>query len=111
MVNRQLEFELSTPIGIAWVNGPIVGRMAPDRKQIPEARAQAEAAARRFYERLDAELATRPYMAGEDFSVADITGLCMIDFASQLVELEPDRAHGNLWAWHERVSSRPSASA
>lgn len=112
MVNRQLELELSTPIGIAWVNGPIVARSAPGRfKQIPEAKTQAEGAARRFYERLDRELAERPYMAGDGFSVADITGLCMIDFASALVELPPDPGLTHLHAWHARVSERPSAGA
>lgn len=115
MANRQLELEMASQIGIAWVNGPIVARMArsaPGRfQQIPEAKAQAEAATRKYYQRLDRELAERPYMAGDDFSVADITGLCMIDFASSLVELEPDRGLEQLWAWHARVSGRESASA
>ena len=31
MANRQLEFELSGPLGTAWVNGPIVAKMAPGR--------------------------------------------------------------------------------
>ncbi|MDJ0789582.1 MAG: glutathione S-transferase family protein [Myxococcota bacterium] len=110
MANRQLELEMATPIGIAWVNGPIVGRTGRFQ-QIPEAKAQAEGATRKFYRRLDRELGERPYMAGEQFSVADITGLCMIDFASELVALEPDRELSNLWAWHERVSARPSTKA
>lgn len=112
MVNRQLEFELLGPIGQAWVNGPIVARMAAGRfTQIPEAKALGEKAARAFYQRLDRQLAAQPFMAGDDFSIADITALCVIDFASKLVNLEPDRALANLWRWHDAVSSRPSASA
>jgi glutathione S-transferase len=112
MVNRQLEFELLGPVGQAWVNGPVVARMAPGRfQQIPEARAQGEKAARAFYRRLDGELAGRPFMAGADYSVADITALCVIDFASRLVDLEPDRALTHLWRWHQAVSQRPSATA
>ncbi|MEQ9002122.1 MAG: glutathione S-transferase family protein [Pseudomonadales bacterium] len=112
MANRQLEFELLGPVGQAWVNGPIVARMAAGRfTQIPEAKAQGEKAARAFYQRLDRQLAAQPFMAGEAFSVADITALCVIDFASKLVNLEPDRALANLWRWHDAVSSRPSASA
>lgn len=112
MVNRQLEFELLGPIGQAWVNGPIVARMAAGRfTQIPEAKALGEKAARAFYQRLDRQLAAQPFMAGDAFSVADITALCVIDFASKLVNLEPDRALANLWRWHDAVSSRPSASA
>jgi glutathione S-transferase len=72
---------------------------------------QGEIAARAFYRRLDGELASRQFMAGAAFSVADITALCVIDFATQLVELKPDVELGQLWRWHEEVSARPSASA
>jgi len=111
MANRQLELELLTAVGQAWVNGPVVARMLPDREQIPAAKAQGERAARSFYRRLDALLADQEYMAGAAFSIADVTALCVIDFAAQLVDLEPDPAHGNLWRWHAAVSARPSAAA
>jgi len=111
MANRQLELELFAAVGQAWVNGPVVARMLPDREQIPAARTQGDRAARSFYRRLDSLLAGQQYMAGDAFSVADITALCVIDFASQLVDLEPDRVLSNLWRWHERVSARPSAAA
>jgi len=111
MANRQLELELLTAVGQAWVNGPVVARMLPDREQIPAAKAQGERAARSFYRRLDALLADQEYMAGAAFSIADVTALCVIDFAAQLVDLEPDHAHANLWRWHAAVSARPSAAA
>jgi glutathione S-transferase len=112
MVNRQLEFELLGPVGQAWVNGPVVAKMAAGRfQQIPEAKARGERAAQAYYRRLNGELADRPFMAGDAFSVADITALCVIDFATELVSLEPDQALGHLWRWHAAVSSRPSASA
>lgn len=111
MINRQLEFELFAPVGQAWVNGPVVGRMMPDREQIPAAKAQGERGARAFYRRLDRALADQPWMAGEAFSVADITALCIIDFASALVDLEPDEALENLWRWHAAASARPSATS
>jgi len=111
MANRQLELELFTAVGQAWVNGPVVARLLPERQQIPAAKIQGERAARSFYRRLDAMLADRRYMAGDAFSVADITALCVIDFAGQLVDLEPDRALTNLWRWHGDVAARPSASA
>jgi glutathione S-transferase len=112
MINRQLEFEMLAPIGAAWVNGPIVARMAPGRfKQNPQAKEAGEAGARAFYRRLDRMLAQQPYMADRGFSVADITGLCVIDFASALVDLKPDADLANLWRWHAEVSARPSAAA
>ncbi|MEQ8860719.1 MAG: glutathione S-transferase family protein [Pseudomonadales bacterium] len=111
MMNRQLEFELLSPVGQAWVNGPIVGRMMPDREQIPAAKTLGERAARSFYRRLDNELGGRRFMVGDRYSVADISALCIIDFAAKLVDLEPDRALDNLWRWHAEVSARPSAAA
>ena len=60
---------------------------------------------------LDQELGHRPYMAGERFSVADITAVCAIDFA-RVVNIRVDPAkHTHLAAWHQRVSERPSAKA
>jgi glutathione S-transferase len=112
MVNRQLEFELLGPIGQAWVNGPIVAKMAPGRfEQIPAVKAAGERGARAFYKRIDRELAKQRFMAGNAYSIADITALCVIDFATRLVELKPDADLANLWRWHAEVSGRPSASA
>jgi glutathione S-transferase len=68
----------------------------------------------RTYERLewlDQELANRPYIAGARFSVADITTLCAIDFGRvSNIRLDPAK-HGNLVAWHKRVSERDSTKA
>ena len=111
MINRQLEFELLGPVGQAWVNGPIVSRMRPHRTPIEQAKVEGEQNARRFYERLDGMLAEQSFMAGDEFSVADITALCVIDFAGALVELEPDAGLAHLWRWHRDVSGRPSAGA
>jgi glutathione S-transferase len=112
MANRQLEFELSAPIGAAWVNGPIVAQMAPGRfKQNPQAKETGEAAARSMYKRLDRELGQHQFMADDAYSIADITALCMIDFAAAMVDLKPDASLTNLWRWHADVASRPSAKA
>jgi glutathione S-transferase len=59
---------------------------------------------------IDRELAARPYIAGEAFTIADITALCAIDFAGNLGIAMPDDCT-NLKAWHARVSDRPSAKA
>lgn len=112
MFNRILEFELWSQIGTSWVHGPVVAKMAPGRfRQIPEAKAASDASTHRFYERLDRELGTRSHMADNRFSIADITALVAIDFASALVGLRPSDNLANLWEWHARVSARPSASA
>jgi glutathione S-transferase len=58
----------------------------------------------------DAELRQRPFLAGEAFSVADITALVAVDFMRAGRMTRPEELTG-LNQWHERVSSRPSAKA
>lgn len=111
MFNRQLEFELFSSVGSAWVNGPIVAQLMPDRTPNEAAKAAGEVGARAFYRRLDGQLAERRFVAGERYTIADITALCVIDFATQLVDLKPDESLANLWRWHAEVSARPSAAA
>lgn len=59
---------------------------------------------------LDGELATRPYIAGDRFTIADITALCAIDFLRPTRIAVPDNLE-NLKRWKAEVSSRPSAKA
>ena len=112
MHNRILELEFWTQIGTSWVNGPVVAKMAAGRfKQNPQAKETSDANVHGFYRRFDRELADRPYAAGERYTVADITALTGVDFASAMVGLKPDESLENLWRWHAQVSERPSASA
>jgi glutathione S-transferase len=107
--NRHAELELLRPISEVFRNTHAFwqGRI----KQCAEFGAiMREQVADRF-DWLDGELATRPYFAGERFTVADITALCAIDFGKVSdIRLTPE-AHPNLLAWHKRVSDRPSAKA
>ena len=112
MGNRHIELELLSQIGISWVNGPIVARMAAGRfSQIPEAKVQSDERVRGYYARLDKELEATQYVAASRFSIADITTLIAIDFASAMVDLKPEPELEALWRWHKLVSSRPSAQA
>ena len=59
---------------------------------------------------LDGELATRAFVAGERFTIADITAFCAIEFARGLMKFKPG-AEGlaHLQAWRDRIAERPSA--
>lgn len=59
---------------------------------------------------LDAQLDGRTFIAGDAFSIADITALCAIDFA-KACEIEIPSELSNLRAWYDRMSNRDSASA
>ena len=59
---------------------------------------------------LDQELAKRPYIAGNDYSIADITALVAVDFMKPARIARPEGL-SNLDRWHSDVSGRPSARA
>ena len=59
---------------------------------------------------LDGELASREFVAGDRYTIADITALCGIDFG-RVSGIRIDPALKNLQRWHEAVSARPSAKA
>jgi len=63
-----------------------------------------------FLQFLDGELKSRPYVAGKDYSVADITALVAVDFMRVSKMAVPDNL-ANVRRWHEAVSARPSAAA
>ena len=59
---------------------------------------------------LDQEMATRPFIAGNDFTIADITALVAIDFMRP-ARIERPAGLAHLDRWYKDVSSRPSAKA
>lgn len=59
---------------------------------------------------LDEELAGRRYIAGGEYTIADITGLVAVDFMKR-ARIERPGDLKNIARWHEEVSSRPSANA
>lgn len=83
---------------------------APDLKQIPEMAERGRALLPGFFSMLDNRLAESEYLAGDRYSIADITGLVTIDFA-KWVKLDIPAEHDHVRRWHKAVSSRPSAKA
>ncbi len=59
---------------------------------------------------LDDELGSRRYIAGDAYSVADITALCAIDFM-RAARIPRPEGLANLERWYAEVSARPSAKA
>jgi glutathione S-transferase len=108
MWQRRMELEIFQPIANVFVHTHewFRGR----RPQVPEwgETCRKHALARMHW--LDAELATRPYVAGDRYTIADITALCGIDWGRVTKTRVPAECT-NLLRWHELVSSRPSARA
>ena len=108
MWTRRMEFIVMGPVGGYWVHAhPFTARLLTQFKDYGEANREVYAGALRW---LDRELADKPFIAGEAYTIADICALTSIDFATW-IGLEVDEGLGNVRGWRDRVSARPSASA
>ena len=77
--------------------------------QIPELAERGRKRAEQFFQRLDGQLANSAFVAGDSYSIADISALVVTDFATRVKISLPDNAE-NLQRWYESVAGRPSAS-
>ncbi len=109
MWQRRAELEFFFPIALAFRHShPAMKEM--EKPQIGELVEPNRARAINFARFLDAELAKRPYLAGDFFSIADITAMVGADFArAARIVFPEDIPH--FARWRAEVSARPSASA
>ena len=109
MWNRRCEINFMSNVAAVFRH------LHPAMKQleVPQVPEWAEANKPRvawFIDFLDRELSKREFIAGDRFSVADITALVSVDF------MKPSRlpladSATNVKRWHAAVSARPSAKA
>ena len=78
--------------------------------QIPEFGEASKPKALEFLEMLDGELASREFIAGDEYTIADITGLVGMDFMKPARITLPE-SYGNVRRWYDTVKARPSAEA
>jgi glutathione S-transferase len=58
--------------------------------------------------RLDGVLAKRPYIAGERYTIADITAFCGLEFARGMMKFNAgEQGLAHLQEWRDRIAARP----
>ena len=109
MWQRRLEFGLLGTVAAVFRHlHPAMAEM-----EVPQVAAWGETNKPRvieFLRFLDGELAGRRFIAGDRFSVADITGLVGLDFMKPAKLSLPDEL-ANVRRWHAELAARPSAQA
>ncbi len=108
MWKRRVELHFMLPVSHVFRNT----HPAMKEMEVPQVPAWAEANKPRiaeFLAFLDGELKDRPFVAGDRYTVADITGLVSVDFMKPAKLAVPGRAHATCERWHADVSARPSA--
>ena len=108
MWQRRIEFALFIPVADSFRQRHefFKGRI----RQVPEYAEAQRQNAEEALAWLDTELANRRFIAGDQYSIADITAMVGIDFGRvSKIAIKPEQK--NLARWHAEVSSRPSAKA
>jgi glutathione S-transferase len=82
-----------------------------DYEQIPALVQRSRKRVVNFYADFNARLADAPFIAGDEFSVADITGVVTVDFAIKAAGLPIGDEHPALRRWYDLVSARASMAA
>jgi glutathione S-transferase len=109
MWQRRLELYLFFPIAQTYRHTHPAAKVL-ESPQIAEWSEVNRGRALTGMERLDAALADRPFIAGERYSIADITGLVALDFLRPARIVIPDELV-HLRRWRETLAARPSAAA
>ena len=78
--------------------------------QIPALVERGKQTVGRLFAKLDRQLASNSHLAGDRFSIADITAYVAFDFAKR-AEIEIPDSCPNVARWFAEVGERPSASA
>jgi glutathione S-transferase len=82
-----------------------------DYEQIPALVERSRARVRNFYADFNARLADVRFVAGDEFSVADISAVVTVDFATRAAGLPMADEHVALKRWYDAVAARPSMAA
>lgn len=108
MADRQAEFFLLATIANC-VRHTHPGLAVLEQPQFPDFGASQGEKLHGIARTYDTLLAGRPWIAGDRYTIADITAFCGIEFA-RLARFKPAEAgFVHLAAWRDRVAARPSA--
>jgi glutathione S-transferase len=109
MWQRRMELQLFQPVAFAFRHShPRLALL--EQPQLPEFAAAQRPRAIAAMRDLDAVLADRPFVAGEDFTIADITAFVALELTARArIDIPGDLPH--LARWRAAVGARPSASA
>lgn len=104
MWDRRVEHAFMLPL-MFWVRHghPVMARVEPNQTEGVATFNQAQAMRAAAY--LNDELASRPWIAGDRFTIADITAACGVDFA-KMMKWRPGEDLAHLARWRAAIGER-----
>lgn len=110
MADRRAEWYLLVPIAQV-IRHTHPGLASLEQPQIADYGQAQVAKVHDYMARFDQLLKGQPWMAGDRFTIADITAFCALEFG-RLMKLQAGALGlSTLQAWRDRVAARPSAAA
>ncbi|RZA34048.1 MAG: glutathione S-transferase family protein [Lysobacteraceae bacterium] len=105
MADRRMELHLMLETALC-VRHTHPGLAVLEQPQFPDFGAAQGEKMRATARWLDGELAKQPYVAGERFTIADITAFCSLEFARGLLKFRPGQeGMPHLQAWRDRIAA------
>jgi len=109
MWHRRVELNLQIPLIAVFVNTHEL--WADRRTQVPDWAEVCRADALKLLELLETELADHDFIAGDSYTIADITAQSALVLGKAVAGVRIAEDQPNLSAWWQRVTSRPTARA
>ncbi|MEH6448790.1 MAG: glutathione S-transferase family protein [Oleispira sp.] len=109
MWNRRMELGLYNSIALSFRHGNPMWKAVTT--QVADFSEVSAIDADKQIHKLNKRLAESEFVAGDTFSVADITALCAIDFAKVIKRRIDEEKHPHLARWYQLVYERPSSKA
>lgn len=113
---RRMEFDGFNAVGLAFRNsaphlkGRAMPGAAPASEQMPELVERGIQLTRHFFDVLDKRLGESAFVAGDRFTIADITGYIAVSFA-RWIKQKPGEHHQNVVRWQAMLAERPASKA
>ncbi len=104
MWQRRVEFGLLLPVGFVFRHSHPSMKDLED--QVPEWAESNRPRVMRGLEMLDRRLSTAPFVAGERFTIADITAWLALDFM-RVTRIRPPEELESLRRWQAKLADRP----
>lgn len=109
MWTRRLEFELMMPVASAFRHVHPAG--AKLETQFKDFGLAMKKVGQRSFAYLNKILADQPYIAGDRYTIADISAICTVQFGAAVsdIHIEEDQIHLKRWA--DEVGGRPAVQS
>jgi glutathione S-transferase len=110
MADRRCELQLFLQAAY-WIRHVHPALAVLEQPQFPDYGAAQGERLRASSRWLDGVLAQQPFVAGERFTIADITAFCALEFARGLMKFRAGaEGFAHVQAWRDRIAARPSAA-